>query len=102
MAKHKPKPARTSGKRQRDKMAPRAKVAKSQAASKKATCLALLDRAEGATIAELQRATGWQPHSVRGFLAGTVNKMAGVILSSTKAADGLRRYQVRRAGGHAR
>ncbi|MCH8863534.1 MAG: DUF3489 domain-containing protein, partial [Proteobacteria bacterium] len=39
--------------------------------SKKETCIALLKRARGASLADLQKATGWQAHSVRGFLAGT-------------------------------
>ncbi|MGI8723816.1 MAG: DUF3489 domain-containing protein [Methyloceanibacter sp.] len=38
--------------------------------TKQQTCLDLLGRQEGATIEELQAATGWQQHSVRGLLAG--------------------------------
>jgi len=64
--------------------------------SKKASCLALLQRADGASIAELQQATGWQAHSVRGFLAGTVSKMPDVTLDSAKQGGGLRRYYIRR------
>jgi Protein of unknown function (DUF3489)/Homeodomain-like domain len=36
--------------------------------------IALLRRAEGATIAELTKATDWQPHSLRGFISGTLGK----------------------------
>ena len=61
-------------------------------------CLALLTAPDGATIDELQAATGWQAHSVRGFLAGTVKKKLGLILDSNKAEDGVRRYRVVRAG----
>ena len=60
-------------------------------------CLNLLNTAEGATIDELQSATGWQAHSVRGFLAGTVKKKLGLILNSKKAEDGVRRYHVVKA-----
>ena len=61
-------------------------------------CLALLSNLHGATIDELQAATGWQAHSVRGFLAGTVKKKLGLILDSKKAEDGVRRYRVVQAG----
>lgn len=43
-------------------------------------------------------ATGWQAHSVRGFLAGTVKKKLNLVLESNKAADGVRRYHVVKAG----
>ena len=42
--------------------------------SKTAKILGLLERAGGATAKELMKVTGWQPHSVRGFLSGTVGK----------------------------
>ncbi len=38
--------------------------------------------------------TGWQAHSVRGFLAGTVKKKLGLTLVSDKAAEGPRRYRI--------
>ena len=61
-------------------------------------CLALLTAPDGATIDELQSATGWQAHSVRGFLAGTVKKKLGLMLDSKKTDDGVRRYRVVQAG----
>ena len=61
-------------------------------------CLALLSNQAGTTINELQTATGWQAHSVRGFLAGTIKKKLGLILDSQKAEDGVRRYRVAQAG----
>ncbi len=59
--------------------------------------LSLLERSKGATIAEMQNAMGWQSHSVRGFLAGTVKKMPGVSLVSEKTNNGPRRYRVEAA-----
>ena len=56
--------------------------------TKQQACLDLLGRQEGATIEELQAATGWQQHSVRGFLAGAVKKKLGLtLLSEKRAAD---------------
>ena len=54
--------------------------------------LAQLARAGGATIDELAAATGWQKHSVRGAMAGTL-KRKGHEIASTKA-DGVRRYSL--------
>ena len=50
----------------------------------------------GATIAAMMQATGWQQHSVRGFLAGVVRKRLKLNLTSKKV-DGTRVYQI--AGG---
>ncbi len=66
--------------------------------TKKQIALALLERPKGASIAEMQGAMGWQAHSVRGFLAGTVGKMPGVILVSERPENGPRRYRVEAAG----
>ncbi len=62
--------------------------------TKKRVCIDLLRRPDGASTEELQQATGWQVHSVRGFLAGTVKKKLGLTLVSDKPADGPRRYRI--------
>jgi hypothetical protein len=51
----------------------------------------LLGRRKGASIADMMSATGWQPHSVRGALAGAL-KRRGLIITSEKI-DGVRRYK---------
>ncbi len=66
--------------------------------TKKQIALSLLQRTKGASIPEMQDAMGWQAHSVRGFLAGTVGNMPGVILVSEKPENGPRRYRVEAAG----
>ena len=46
--------------------------------TKTAKILALLRRPAGASLPELRKATGWQPHSVRGLLSGAVKKKMGL------------------------
>ena len=62
--------------------------------TKQQACIDLLSRREGATIEELQAATGWQRHSVRGFLAGAVRKKLGLTLLSEKPDEEPRRYRI--------
>jgi hypothetical protein len=60
--------------------------------SKTAKVLDLLQRPDGATLKEIMKATGWQPHSVRGFISGTLGKKMGLTVASSKGEDGERRY----------
>ena len=62
--------------------------------SKTAIVLELLKREGGVTAQELMAATGWQAHSVRGFLSGTVGKKMGLAVVSTKQEDGTRVYSL--------
>jgi Protein of unknown function (DUF3489) len=57
-------------------------------ATKHDQVLALLQGKRGASIPTLAKATGWQPHSVRGFLAGVVKKKLGLNLISEKTDAG--------------
>jgi hypothetical protein len=63
--------------------------------SKTEQVLELLKRPGGATMKELMKATGWLPHSVRGFLSGTIGKKMGRKVESTKGEDGNRIYSVK-------
>jgi hypothetical protein len=54
----------------------------------------LLRRPEGSTIPAIMKATGWQPHSVRGFFAGIVRKKLGLNLESDKPDGGDRIYRI--------
>jgi hypothetical protein len=53
-----------------------------------------LRRKEGATIADIAKATDWQNHSIRGFLSGTVTKKMGLVLESSKDEGGERTYRI--------
>jgi len=70
------------------------KPRKDAADTKTAKVLAMLKRKNGATMQQLMAETEWQPHSVRGFLAGTVRKKLGLTVTSTKQEGGQRVYMV--------
>jgi hypothetical protein len=85
------------------KKAPKAKHSSKPAKKEKATrqgsktdtALELLKRPDGASLAEIMKAMGWQAHSVRGFLSGTVGKKMGLAVTSRKSQDGQRSYSVK-------
>ncbi len=67
----------------------------SREGSKTSTVMALLERKGGATLTEVMKATGWQAHSVRGFISGTLGKRMGRTVESNKREDGERVYQLK-------
>jgi hypothetical protein len=62
--------------------------------SKAAIVLELMKRKEGATLAEIAKATEWQNHSIRGFVSGHVTKKLGMKVESTKNEAGERTYRI--------
>ena len=67
---------------------------KPRTGTKQETILALLRRPRGATIAEIaDTAGGWQPHSVRGFLAG-LKKKGHAVTSEKPDGAAERRYHL--------
>lgn len=56
--------------------------------SKKARLIEMLKRSDGATIAQIMKATGWQQHSVRGFMSGTIKKKLGLAVTSISEERG--------------
>jgi hypothetical protein len=67
-----------------------------RAESKGAKILALIRRPKGATLTELAKLTGWQNHSIRGFLSAAVGKKMGLTVESTKRDDGERVYSIKK------
>ena len=65
-----------------------------QPSSKRDLILSMLRRKQGGSLAEMQAASGWQAHSLRGFMSGTVKKLLGLRLQSIKPKDGERRYSI--------
>ena len=55
--------------------------------SKLAQLIVMLQRAKGATIEEIVAALGWQPHTVRGAIAGAIKKKLGLDVTSEKVTD---------------
>jgi hypothetical protein len=62
--------------------------------SKKEIVLKLLLRDQGATLADIAKATDWQNHSIRGFLSAQVGKKMGLKLESTKSDGDDRHYRI--------
>ena len=62
--------------------------------SKQAAVVAMLQRPEGATIAQICAFTGWQVHTVRGTFAGAFKKKLGLSIVSDKAQGGERVYRI--------
>jgi hypothetical protein len=62
--------------------------------SKTEKILALLKQPHGATLGVLMKATGWQAHSIRGFLS-IIGKKRGLAVESTKSPDGERTYSIK-------
>ena len=88
-----PLPAQETGKKARSGRKA-ARQADAPKANKTATVLDLLRREGGATLDDIMSATGWQAHSVRGFISGVLGRRMGLTVESTKREDGKRAYSV--------
>jgi hypothetical protein len=66
---------------------------KGERANKRAEVIALMKRAKGVTLAEIMKATDWQPHTVRGFVS-ILSSKGGEKIESSKNAAGERTYKI--------
>jgi hypothetical protein len=97
----KPAPVAVPKKRGRPKKAaatsttaPTAAPRKARADTKQAQLITMLRRKQGATIAQIVEATGWQPHTIRGAFAGALKKKLGLTVTSEKVDGGERVYRI--------
>ena len=87
-------PAKLAAKAGKPARKPPVTAAVARQGSKTAEVLGMLRHPRGATLQQLMQATGWQAHSVRGFISGTLGKKMRLAVASTKGDDGLRRYSL--------
>src|SRR5262244_339845 len=80
-------------KRERGTAKRKSKSQREAGGTKKEIVLELLHRKDGATIADIAKATQWQNHSIRGFISGSVSKKMGVAVESSKNDVGERTYR---------
>jgi hypothetical protein len=83
---------KTAGSRKRTTQ--RKDAAMARDGSKKAAVLNLLQRPGGASLNKLMAVTGWQAHSVRGFISGALGKKMGLTVESTKSSEEERTYSI--------
>ena len=65
-----------------------------RANSKQSEVIDLMRRKDGATLAEIIKRTGWQAHTVRGFVSGTLGKKLGLKVESSRSDEGERTYRI--------
>ena len=80
--------------RKRDAGEPAPKLSTPRAGTKQAMLIAMLQRSAGATMEEIVAATGWQAHSARGAMSGTLRKKLGLVVTSEKDESRGRVYRI--------
>jgi len=67
---------------------------KPRAGTKQAMLIEMLEAPDGATIAEIAKATNWLPHTIRGAMSGALKKRLGLTITSKKVAERGRVYHI--------
>lgn len=88
-SKSKPKPARKRA------TTAKSKTPRARAGSKQAMLIEMLKRPDGATIEEIVKELEWQPHTVRGAIAGALKKKLGLVVQSEKVDGRGRVYRIK-------
>ena len=91
------RPAKATPSRPRSRADAKSAPTTKRSSTKQETVLGMLRQPNGTTVAAITKATGWQQHSVRGFLAGVVKKKLKLKLKSEMVDDG-RVYSIAKAG----
>ncbi len=86
--------AKTVAKRTTSKPATKQPKPPQRAESKQSQLIAMLKQPDGATIVEIAKALDWQPHTVRGAIAGALKKKLGLNVESEKVDDRGRVYRL--------
>src|SRR5260370_13083963 len=87
------KGAKATKKAKAAKKTPGKKADKGQRSNKKAEVIAMMKHAKGATLAQIMEATGWQKHSVRGFVS-LLGSKGGEKIESSRSTKGERTYRI--------
>ncbi len=87
-------PGKAESSRKTTHSKPASKSKDKRQGSKTEKILDLLKRPGGASLKEIMKATGWQAHSVRGFISGTLGKKMSLTVASTRTEDGARNYSI--------
>src|SRR6266480_3468596 len=89
------KPAKAPESGKAGSKAPEGGKTGARAGSKTAQVLDLVKQPGAATLKAIMADTGWQAHSVRGFISGTLGKKLGLAVESTKGENGERTYSLK-------
>jgi predicted transcriptional regulator len=73
---------------------PKAPMPTLRQGTKQSLIIELLQRPQGATVAEMAEAAEWRTHTVRGLLAGALKKRLGLTIVSEKTEGRARTYRV--------
>jgi hypothetical protein len=86
-AKRKGKPKTAKAKTTKPEKAAPAATPTPRAGTKQARMIELLQRPEGATVAQIAAATGWQNHTIRGAISGALKKKLGLKVEATRTRE---------------
>ncbi len=90
----KPRGARQAAKKAQRSARPRNTDAPARGGTKQAILIELLSHPKGVTIADLEKAIGWQAHSIRGAISGALKKKLGLNVTSEKVEGRGRVYRI--------